>query len=316
MSLAGVQRAMKEESIPGLPTYEDLAEARDALFENRDGISYAEFLEKTSESYEPIDLVEYARTHNFSDAVRIVQAMATMRQDLESKVKDPSQRSNQALIVGCGSGRLLEIYVDTARLLGIESLTFNDLIPRHIDAAREKAKHLYGGRLKDAGVKLQFKAGDFLTADFRQKLQKFDHIISFWYVTSECLNPESVLAIQRHRTELYDRLFRLLVPSGTLFEDIPDPNKTGYYDVATQMTAKVLEEKSLLIGEHKNLLLSNWKHEQTAGFPYQLRYVPRAGMEMEEKRHAGFSYVEASHQNVPHRIGKLQLGVVTEYFSS
>lgn len=282
-------------AIPGL-SYGELAEARDALFGDRTGIPYGEFLDRTQESYQPINLEEYARAQNFVDALRLVQFMSEMRQNAE-RLMSPGERGNNLLMLGCGQGRLMEVYVPAARLLGIESITLNDLIPKHIEQTRAKAKRLYGRKFGMAGVKLDFVTGDFLTSQFRQR---YDHIVSFWYVSAELLNPESAQALRRHRSAVYRKIRDTLVPNGTLFEDIPDPNQPGYYDIGTHVTKLVLEEKGLLFDEHKNVLLSNWRHEQgTSGFPYQLRYVPRNGTDQREKYDAGFSYVRTEHENVP-----------------
>jgi 2-polyprenyl-3-methyl-5-hydroxy-6-metoxy-1,4-benzoquinol methylase len=281
--------------IPGL-SYPELAEARDALFGDRTGVPYGEFLDRTQESYQPINLEEYARAQNFVDALRLVQFMSEMRQNAE-RLMTPGERGNNLLMLGCGQGRLMEVYVPAARLLGIESITFNDLIPKHIEQTRAKAKHLYGRKMGAAGVKLDFDTGDFLTSQFRQR---YDHIVSFWYVSAELLNPESAQALRKHRSAIYRKIHQTLVPNGTLFEDIPDPNQPGYYDIGTHVTTLVLEEKGLLFDEHKNVLLSNWRHEQgSSGFPYQLRYVPRNGTDQREKQEAGFCYVRTDHENVP-----------------
>ncbi len=282
--------------IPGL-SLEELVEAREAFFGERQGIPYDEFIQKTQASYQPIDFEEYARAQNFVDALRLLQFMSEMRQNAE-RLMTPLERSNHLLMLGCGQGRLLEVYVPAARLLGIESITLNDLIPAHVEQARAKAKDLFGRKLQDAGVKLDFVTGDFLTAAFHRR---YDQIISFWYVSAELLNPESELALRQHRTAIYRKLHETLVPNGTLFEDIPDPNQPGYYDIATHVTKHVLQERGLMGKSSANLLLSNWKHEQDAnqGFPYQLRYVPRNGADQNEKDAAGFAYVRTEHENVP-----------------
>lgn len=282
--------------IPGLSP-EELAEARDAFFGDRQGVPYSEFIQRTQEAYLPINLDDYARAQNFVDALRLVQFMAEMRQNAE-RLMTPAERSNHLLMLGCGQGRLLEVYVPAARLLGIELITLNDLIPAHVDQARAKAKSLFGRKFQDAGVKLDFVTGDFLTTAFHKR---YDQLISFWYVSAELLNPESAQTLRQHRTAIYRKIHDTLVPNGTLFEDIPDPNQPGYYDIATHVTKLVLQEKGLMGNERENLLLSNWKHEQSAeqGFPYQLRYVPRNGADQHEKDATGFAYVRTEHENVP-----------------
>ena len=265
--------------------YNALIEACNKIFQNRKAIPYEEFQKLTEESYQ-IDMEEYARLHNFTDAVKLTEYFSYVRTKIEQSISRRA-RTDRILVIGCGQGRLAEVYVALAKKLGIKEISFNDLIDAHIEQTRCRIKDLFAGDgLVADGVKISYFSGDFATIEIPYS---FDMAFSFWYVGSEFLDPSSAENIQRFRHQLYSKINNILIPGGGLLEDIPDPNmEPGFYQIGNNKTAHILEQRKILLGQHKNLLLSNWTREQSTGFPYQLRYTARNGSDVREKEAAGF----------------------------
>lgn len=265
--------------------YDALVEACDAIFGKRKAVPYDEFLRMVQESYQ-IDMEGYAQLHNFTDSVKLAEYFAYVATKIEKRIPE-GNRSGKIIVVGCGQGRLAEVYIALAKKMGVREITFNDLIESHIQQTEQKIKKMFNSDGSEAdGIKISYLPGDFATVDISGC---FDAAFLIWYVGAEFLDPGSIENMRLLRHKIYSRINGILIPGGGLIEDIPDPNMDpGFYEIATYKTSRILKERSILIGEHKNLLLSNWTPEQTTGFPYQLRYTARNGADVREKSEAGF----------------------------
>ena len=281
--------------VPGL-SMDALRQSRDAIFTNhRTGIPHSEYLHKLDLAYAPIELQDYAQPRNFVDALRIIDFMQEMHQGLV-EATSPGERSNRGIVIACGQGRLLEVIAEAARILGITHLTFVDILERHIDMTRQKAKNLYGNRYKSAPVKLSFVHKDII--DYEPPYSN-DMLLNEWYGSNEMLRISSPQELRTHRRRLYDALNDLLVTGGSLYETTPDPNRPGYYHTGVERTTRVLQEKSVLYGEHERFLLSNWAVEDDQpdvgqSFPHQIRLVQMFDDERNEKGSAGFKYTHSA----------------------
>ncbi len=279
-------------------SYDALVEACEQIFGERTAISYEEFQEKTKAAYQ-IDMDEYAQLHNFIDSVKLVEYFAYLRAKIEAMISR-HKRTDRIILIGCGQGRLANVYISLAKKLQIKEITFNDLLEKHIHETEQRIKTLYGtdGQSAD-GIKISYLPGDIATIDVSGL---FDAAVMWWYVSAEFCDPGSIENMRKIRDHIYAKINEMLVPGGGLIEDIPDPNMTpGFYQIANFKTAYILKERGILPGEHKNLLLSNWTSEQDAGFPYQLRYVAKNGSDMREKEKAGFELVKSESLPLPKR---------------
>lgn len=279
-----------------LLNYDDLVEACEAIFGSSKTISKKRYQELTKEAYQ-IDMESYARKHNFTDAVLLseffLQVSAAMQQGT-------TENTGRIIIIGCGQGRLAEVYVALAQKTGINTIILNDLIDDHIEATREKIRKLYGGDGSRAeNVAIQYVSGDILTAD-QPDDNSIDAAYMWWYVGAEFCDPSSSDAMLANRKATYERIHRLLIPGGVWIDDMPDPNnEPGLYNLASIKTADILRRKNILPGTEHNLLLTNWKFEQSKGFPYQLRWAPRDGADNKIKHNADFRYMTSQSTAIP-----------------
>jgi len=277
-------------------SYTGMIEACNHIFGDKKALPYDEFKIMTEQSYQ-IDMEEYARLHNFIDAVKLVEYFTYVRTKIESRISS-FQRTDKIIIIGCGQGRLAEVYISLAKKMGVKEITFNDLIESHIQKTEQKIKNLYNSDGHNAdGIKINYLPGDFATIDITEN---FDAAFLIWYVGAELLDPSSVVNIRKFRHKIYSKINNILIPGGGLIEDIPDPNMDpGLYEIVNFKTAHILEQRKILLGEHQNLILSNWTHEQNTGFPYQLRYTARNGTDVREKSKAGFKLRKTESVSLP-----------------
>lgn len=277
--------------------YDALVEACDKIFGNRKAIPYEEFKQRTKEAY-TIHMEEYAKLHNFTDAVKLAEYCTYIINQIDKAVFKKLTNKHNIIVVGCGQGRLAEVYIALAKKLGIEKITFNDLIEIHVEQTREKIRQVYhtDGTTAD-GIKISYLPGDFLTVDISEY---FDAAFLIWYVSAEFCDPSSAENMRAMRLQMYSKLNRILIPGGGFIEDIPDPNMApGFYEIGNQKTEHILKDRGILEGEQHNLLLSNWTPEQQDGFPYQLRYTPRNGTDYREKEKTGFILRKTESLSVP-----------------
>mgnify|MGYP002345840789 CR=1 FL=1 len=276
--------------------YDALVEACDKIFGKRQAISYQEFKKLTEESYR-IDMEEYARLHNFTDSVKLTEYFSYIRTKIEQSIPEKS-RTDRIIVVGCGQGRLSEVYIALAKKMGVKKITFNDLIESHVEQTKNKIQKLYNSNGFEAdGVKIEYLPGDILTVDVSEM---FDAMFLIWYVSAEFVNPESAQKMVETRRQIYTKFRDILIPGGALIEDIPDPNmEPGFYRIGNVKTAHILEQRKILLGQHQNMLLSNWTCEQKEGFPYQLRYTPRNGTDVKEKESTGFVLKKTESMSIP-----------------
>lgn len=260
-----------------------LVEACEQIFHGQQAIPYAEYSQNVQDAYK-IDMEQYARTHNFLDSLKLLEHLLYSRSNIRQQIQQQND-AKAVFVLGCGQGRLAQTFLDSARKIGITKVVFNDLIDAHIQATEQKIRSIYGSATDADGVAVDYYAGDFLTLELRQK---FDAVFSLWYVSPELFDPSSVAHLRQSRQRFYDKLNALLIPAGSLIEDIPDPNMPGFYEIANSKTAQILAERGILLGEHRNFILSNWTSEQTTGFPYQIRYIPLNGSDVREKARSGF----------------------------
>lgn len=291
--------------------FESMVEACDAIFGNRKSISKEEYLQLTKDSYR-IDMEKYARKHNFSDGVKLAEIFARV----EAAMSGKSGTTGRVIVIGCGQGRLAEVYISMAKKTGIKTIVQNDLIPEHVEATREKIKRMYGGDGSRAdGVNIEYVPGDILLSDVPD--HSFDSAYMWWYVGAEFCDPSSSDAMRENRIATYQRIHRLLIPGGAWIDDMPDPNmEPGLYRLAALKTAHILRERGILPGMEENLILSNWKWEQKEGFPYQLRWVPQDGADNKLKNKAGFRYVGSETSSIPIRTDHRNAGPVVSTIKS
>ena len=277
--------------------YDALVAACENIFGNQQAIPYEEFKRLTQAAY-TINMEEYARLHNFTDAVKLTEYCTYIINQIDKAVGKKSTSQHNIIVIGCGQGRLAEVYITLAKKLGIDKITFNDLIDAHVEQTQEKIKRLYNtdGNSAD-GIKISYLPGDILTVDIAES---FAAAFLIWYVSAEFCDPSSPENMRVLRHQIYTKMNNLLRPGGGFIEDIPDPNMApGFYGIANDKTEHILGSRGILLGEHQNLLLSNWTSEQTTGFPYQLRYTPRNGTDFREKEKAGFILRKTESLSVP-----------------
>lgn len=272
--------------------HDHLVEAAEQIFAGQTALPYEQYLTKLCRSYAPLHLADYAEDHNYSDAVLLTDLIKRIREQLEqNEILGESVQGahRQLLVIGAGDGRLLEVYVQLARKIGIERIVMNDLMDAHVDAIEEKAKSLYGtdGWQETDGVKLQLLRGDFRTADIAHK--QYAIAIAFWFVANEFLDPSSSTAMHQHRRAIYRKIHAALVDGGAYVEDGIDVNHPGFYETARRRSEEILGERGILYGNHQNLMLTSWKHEQEPEyFPYQIRFTGHNGHDNHEKEDHGF----------------------------
>jgi len=277
-----------------------LEEACDNIFVDGTPPTYDEYQEMVRESYK-IDMEEYARVHNFFDAVLLAKYFCSTREQIEMAVP-ASKLKNRILVIGCGQGRLADIYIALAQKMGITEITFNDLIPDHIEQTKARIEKTHGSSKEIDGVKLRYLPGDFVDDDAVKRNRYFDAIFMMWYVSAELLDPTTSDKLKSHRNFFYNKINDLLITNGVLIEDSPDPNMfPGFHAIANIITAHILETRKILTEEnvHRNLMLTNWKHEQKKGFPRQLRFTPRNGQDSKEKEESGLIYLKSESIAMP-----------------
>jgi|GEM_PF-1479719 len=281
-----------------LLNYEALKRARDAMFKGRQNIPRKDFLRFTKEAYKglsgSVDMEKYARLHNFSDGVMLAEHFR------KAAVAAPKHlKTDRILVIGCGDGRLSEIFIELARQNGVKEIIQNDLIAEHLEKTRAKIQTAYGNDGSNAdGVQIQYVAGDILDANIPGGA--VDAAYMLWYVSAEFCDPSSKKNMRKTRDNTYKKIHDLLIPGGAMVEDSPDQNhKPGFYHVAVAKTAHLLREAGILPGEEENLMLSNWESEQEDGFPYQLRYIPKNGTDNTEKTNAGFILRSSKQEAIP-----------------
>lgn len=281
-----------------LLNYEKMVEACDAIFGKGTSISRARYLELTRDAYK-IDMESYARKHNFTDAVYLAELVSQVSAAIRQSSANPTGR---IAVVGCGQGRLAEVYIALAKRNGINTIVMNDLIEDHVEATREKIKKMYGtdgteGK-KVEGVNIEYVTGDILTADIPDN--SVDAAYMWWFVGAEICDPSSSDAMLENRKVTCERIHRMLIPGGAWIDDMPDPNKEpGLYHLAAHKTAHILRERGILPGMENNLLLTNWSFEQNEGFPYQLRWMPPNDVDNKLRHRAGFRNVASESGAIP-----------------
>lgn len=278
-----------------LLNYDGLVEACNQIFPGGQTISRKKYQELVAKSYR-IDMESYARLHNFTDAVDLTNFFSKIVAAMPAEA-----RTNRILVVGCGQGRLAEVYIALAKKHGIQEIIQNDLIPDHVAATREKIQKIYGNDGSDAnGVKITYAPGNILDANIQGG--PVDAAYLLWFVGAEFCDPSSDKKLTRTRHRIYRRIHDLLVPGGGMIEDSPDPNmKPGFFYTLAQKTAHILKQRNIMPRQQSNMILNNWSSEQPDGFPYQIRCVPKNGADAHEKEKAGFTYVTSLSTSIPEK---------------
>jgi SAM-dependent methyltransferase len=277
--------------------YDAIVEACNAIFGKGKSITREQYQELTRQSYRIDNMVAYARKHNFSDAVKLASFFA----HVSAALNPMKNKTGRIIVIGCGQGRLAEVYVTLARKTGVKTIIQNDLIPEHLEATRQRIRNLYGNDGSKAdGVRIEYVQGDILTADVPDN--SVDHAYMWWFVGAEFCDPSSAEAMRQNRIDTYKRINRMLIPGGAWIDDMPDPNTDpGLYRLAVLKTAHILKERGILPEVADNLMLTNWRFEQDEGFPFQLRWAPRDGEDNKLKEKAGFRMVRSESSSIPKR---------------
>jgi SAM-dependent methyltransferase len=276
-----------------LLNYDALVEACSKIFRNGTSISQRQYQSMIAESYK-INMEEYCKLHNFSDAIELADFFSQLTASIPKNT-----RTNRILVVGCGQGRLAEVYITLANRFGVKEIIQNDLVKSHVEQTREKIRKIYGndGSCAD-GVKITYVPGSIQEASIPGG--DVDAAYMLWFVSAEFCNPKSDNAMGDARSRTYKKIYKLLKYGGGMVEDSPDQNcEPGFFYTAARKTAHILIERGILPKQAKNLILSNYRSEQSDGFPYLLRYVPRNGADNVEKQNAGLTYVTSVATSIP-----------------
>ncbi|MDF2379599.1 MAG: class I SAM-dependent methyltransferase [Candidatus Gracilibacteria bacterium] len=277
--------------------YEALKKVMFKIFQGKKTISYERQKELTKLSYSPIDMETYAKLHNFSDTLMVTEYFAYTR----TKIQNITNRTDRILVVGCGQGRLAEVYLTLAAIYNVKEVVFLDLIKEHVEQTEEKIRLAKEANPRLRNVKTELIVGDINETEINSV---FDSIWLIWFVSSEFCNAESPEALISTRNRIYQKFNKLLTPQGALIEDIPDPNmEPGFYHLGNLISEDILRRNGILPGQQKNLLLSNWSPEQpekdNVSFPYQLRFTARNGWDVQEKERAGFAMKKNDQLKIP-----------------
>lgn len=276
-------------------SYAALSKAAEALFQGRRTMPLSEYRKKHADSYQ-INMETYAGPHNFSDAVMIVDNMLS----IESALKEDGRGPKKLLIGGCGQGRLAEVYIAMARRLGIETITFNDILDAHIDLTKQRIKKIAGKDdiSKVDGIELEFVSDDILSANLPEG--DYDIVDLRWYVTAEFLDTSSPDRMKHSRHMYFRKINELLRDGGFMIDDKMDTDKgPGYYRLLSFKSRDIARSLKILPGMESHLIFNNWEEEQSDGFPYQVRFAPYNGRETEEKTQAGFTVHEQTQVAIP-----------------
>lgn len=288
------------ENIPEI-NYHALEEAADGLFCGGSGLSLAEYTEITRKFYETLDLGSRGIPSIMLDT-ELLLTYFTRARNYVLKKTTPKKRSNNVLVIGCGTGRLAEMYIEMARKLGITGVTFNDLIEAHVQKTKEKLQKIYNtgatqsDHLQICGIDVNFVAGDFTNLNLAGI--RYDIATAIWFVTSEVLDPSSSKNLRAHRLQFFNKVRECLVDQGIFIEDIPESGLPGFYLLSRMKTLHILRKNGILTGEEGNLSLTNIK-KPNDGYPYHLRYLPYNGAHEKEMNLSGLYSVDQVSADIP-----------------
>ncbi len=282
--------------------YKALEEAANGLFGDKKAMSLKQYLQVTKDFYETLDLEKRGTPSLILDTDLLLESFIRARDDIISKItKD--QRTDKVLVIGCGEGRLSSLYIEMAKKLGIKKITFNDLLEKHIEQTKKKLQKVYNTGTLDSnemsidGIKVEFLPGDFTTIDLQGS--PYDITVAWWFVTSEIFNPNSPKELRQKRIEFYTKVRTNLIRKGIFIEDIPHSVSSGFYFLSRMKTFDILKRKGILVGEQKNLSLTNIPKKDKNAQPYHLRYLPYNGMHTKEMNASGLYEVDSRSEIIP-----------------
>lgn len=281
--------------------YQRLKEAADFMFGDRKGMPLQEYLKITEEFYKTLDLETRGMASILLDTDILLTYFTRACEYVKNKTSK-LQRTNRVLIIGCGSGRLSDLYIEMAKKFGIKEIAFNDLLEFHVTQTKEKLQEIYNVRspgfddLPLENIKVQFLPGDFTALDLRNT--PYDIAIAMWFVTSEILNPNSPQKLRERRIEFFGKVRESLIAKGIFIEDIPESGLPGFYYLARMKTLDILRNKNVLPGEEANFSLTNVS-KKAGGYPYHLRYLPYNGTHSQEMSVSGLHYVDSISKEIP-----------------
>lgn len=276
-----------EQNNSPLLDYQDLKETAKKIFEGRPFVSYNEYIEKLIAFYEG-SIDEPKEGQDYHHGMMTVKALQAIQRRLNNRFREPKKMA----IVGIGPGELVEVYLEMAKKMEVEHISFNDLVPAHIKVLREKIKSLYGGQGdKVDGTSLSYQAGSFLKTDFPgdYHLAVFDGTTS-----SEIFDPSGVHATEKLRNDLYRKIRAILVHNGMLYETMPNNNeynKSLYYQL-TDRSVQVFKSVGALPRTEERFMLRNWIDQKGNPFPHQLVYAPESWREDDRRKKHNLQLVE------------------------
>lgn len=267
-----------------------IAEAAKILFDKNGYIQSGEYYQQLINNYDGLNLGKHGLHYTLDDIKCLLEKLPFA---IDSVRTETGNRCKEIFILGSGADRMHIPIVCAAQKLGIEKITFNDLIPDNIDTSRETIKKEFGNAEKVEDVDIEYITGDFL--EIAKTIQKkFSAILSLWYVTPEIARFDNVENFRKTRKQLYDSIYACLDNRGMFIEEIPSSESIGYFYYLVRLkTYAVLHELGILDGENHNLIITDYANEGKGVFPYHIRVAEPNGTHNEILKSSGMDLIHS-----------------------
>jgi len=259
-----------------------LIQAAQSYFPNGKPLSQAACAQRARQFYQTLELDQRADPWAEGDRALLRTVVPFLCRLLGRTPTSPTNR--RLLIVGCGDGRLAEIYIELAVKNGFAEVIFNDLFPEHIAATRAKVTRMRGEAQQ---VQTSFITGNFANVVLPQPA---DIAIALFFVTSEVCNIQSPNELLATRQRFYRSICRNLKPGGFFVEDIPERDLPNFYTTLGLISERILRAQHVMTGVEGFLSLTHVP-KPSGGEPFHIRCIPSGVLRINELRNAGLELV-------------------------